>query len=374
MKTILPALLLVVTSTPAVAAENWSWTGDARGGLLGSETRNRAGATSDTTSWRARVRAGTATTLTDDWSLAARAAVRLDTRQDALSFGLDWAAPTPSGRGRGDATIDSLYLTYAPDAGAWRVRMGRFQSPFALDGVASKSLDRNDSPSFDVSWTDGVWVERRGDAWTAHVILQHNDASGPTNALRAPLAFDDGASRVGAYFGLAGNAPVGPFVQRMLGVTWLPRALAPFGVGHAVREDYWAVTAKMAAEWETPVVGTQLLLAGEIGYAPVTPGQTVMGSGHGDAGGIAWQTSANLLEVFPSHSVGVVYGRVADGWLVSPDFTPNEWLLEARWLWRYSATLAFDARVRRRSEIDVPFAALHPRRVGDFYVRATWRF
>ena len=108
MKTILPALLLVVASTPAVAAENWSWTGDARGGLLGSETRNRAGATSDTTSWRARVRAGTATTLTDDWSLAARAAVRLDTRQDALSFGLDWAAPTPSGRGRGAATCDSL--------------------------------------------------------------------------------------------------------------------------------------------------------------------------------------------------------------------------------------------------------------------------
>ena len=53
-----------------------------REGLLGSETRTRAGVTSDTYSGRARVRAGTGASLGDDWSFTVRAAARLDTRQD----------------------------------------------------------------------------------------------------------------------------------------------------------------------------------------------------------------------------------------------------------------------------------------------------
>lgn len=376
MKTPFIVLALLTAAAPVAAADNWTWTGDARGGLLGSETRSRAGDTSDTSSWRARVRAGTGAALDDDWSFTARAAARLDTRQDDLSFGIDWAAPSPGGLGLGEVTVDSLFFTYGRDGGPWRVRFGRFQSAFELDGVAKKSLDRNDSPSFDVTWTDGVWFERRGDAWTTHVIVQHNDASGPTNALRSPLAFDEDASRAGAFFGLEANEDTGPFVQRMLGVTWLPGALAPFGPGNAERDDYLALTAKTAAAWDLGGDGLRFMAAGEVGYAFDTPGQTVMGSGSGsgDARALAWQASVNLFNVFPAHNVGIVYARVADGWLISPDFSPNEWTLEARWFWRLNPSLAFDARVRRRAELDIPFATLHPRRTEDFYVRATWRF
>ena len=374
MKTASIVFLLILSAAgPAIAAD-WEITGDVRAGLLGSETRTRAGVTSDTSSGRARARFGAGTALGGGWSFGSRAAVRLDTRQEALSFGLDWSAPSPSGLGLGDATLDTLHFAYAPDGSRWRVRVGRFQSSFQLEGVAQKSLDRNDSPSFDVTWTDGVGVERRGDAWTTHLILQHNDASGPTNALRPPLAFDDGASRVGAFVGLEANTPAGPFVQRMIGFTWLPRALAPFGPGNAARDDYLAATAKAAAAWDLGASQRRFLVAGEVGYAPNTPDQTVMGSGNDDTSGLAWQASVNLLDVFPAHNVGVVYSRVGDGWLISPDFSPNDWALEARWFWRVNPSLAFDARVRRRSEIDLPFATLHPRRTEDFYVRATWRF
>ena len=374
MQTPFIVLALIAAAAPVSAADNWTWTGDARGGLIGSETRSRAGVTSDTSSWRARVRAGTSTTLGDAWSFNVRAAARLDTRQDDLSFELDWAAPGPGGLGVGDATIDSLFFSYAPAGDPWRLRVGRFQAAFELDGVAKKSLDRNDSPSFDVTWTDGVWFERRGRAWTTHVIVQHNDSSGPTNTLRPPLTFNEDTSRAGAFFGVAANADAGPFVQRMIGVTWLPGALAPFGAGNSERDDYLAVTAKTAAAWDLGAGGMRFMAAGEVGYTPDTPSRTVVGSGNGDAGGLAWQASLNLFDVLPSHNVGLVYARVADGWLISPDFSPNEWTLEARWFWRVNPALAFDARVRRRAEIDIPFATLHPRRLEDFYVRATWRF
>ena len=374
MKTASIVFLLVLSAAGPATAADWELSGDVRAGLLGSETRTRAGVTSDTYSGRARVRAGTGASLGDDWSFTVRAAARLDTRQDDLEFELDWAAPGPGGLGNGDVTIDSLFFTLAPDGSPWQVRLGRFQAAFELDGVAKKSLDRNDSPSFDVTWTDGAWVQRRGDAWTTHFIVQHNDASGPTNTLRPPLAFDDGASRVGAFVGLEANAPAGPFVQRMIGFTWLPQALAPFGPGHGERDDYLAATAKAAAAWNLGASQRRLLVAGEVGYAPNTPDQTVMGSGNGDASGLAWQASVNLFDVFPSHNVGVVYSRVGDGWLISPDFSANDWALEARWFWRVNPALAFDARVRRRSEIDLPFPLLHPRRIEDFYVRATWRF
>lgn len=342
--------------------------------MLGSETRLRTGVESDALSWRTRIRAGTRVRVASNWSVVGRVAGRFDSEQDGLSFELDFAAPSPSGLGIGQATVDTLHALYAPDGSPWRIRLGRFQAAFELEGVAKKSLDRNDSPSFDVTWTDGAWLEHRGGSWTTHLILQHNDADGPSNTLRRPLAFDADGSRAGLFMALAANEPAGPVVQRVVALTWLPGALHPLGVGSSVREDYLAVTAKTAAAWPFGSGDTRLMVAGEAGYALNTPRQAILGSGNDESRRFAWQTSLNLIDVVPRHSVGVVYGRVADGWLISPDFRPNEWALEARWVWRPNAAWAIDARIRRRSEIDLPFATLDPGRQEDFYVRATWRF
>lgn len=374
MKTTLCALLLVVAAPTAAAPDDWSFSGDIRAGLLGSETRARSGAVSDSTNWRARLRGGVTIPVRDAWTFNGRLAGLLDSEQTGESFELDWAAPSPSGLGTGQATIDTAHLAYAPAGSPWKVRVGRFQSVFELDGVAKKSLDRLDSPSFDVTWTDGVWVERRFEAVTAHAIIQHNDDDGPTNTLRSPLAFDRGGSRAGLFLGVAANQPLGPLVQRIVAVTWLPGALRPLGPAIPMDDDYLAVTAKTAAAWPIGDAGMRFLAALEVGYAPNTPTRFVMGSGTtGDADGLAWQASANLYDFVPSHSFGVVYGRVDDGWLISPDFRPNESAVEARWLWKVDASWAVDARVRRRIEMDLPLAT-PARRTEDFYVRATWRF
>lgn len=367
-------IALVVFGGSASAQEGLTLFGDVRSGVLGAETRVRSGAESESLSWRTRARVGARLGVDADWSIVGRAAGRFDTEQRDLSFELDLAAPSPSGLEDGQATIDTLHVLYAPADSPWRIRLGRFQTAFDLEGVAKKSLDRLDSASFDVTWTDGAWVARQGETWTGHLVLQYNDADGPSNTLRRPLAFAADESRVGVFAAFTANDPLGPIVQRVVAITWLPGALRPFGPGSPVRDDYLAATAKAAAAWPVGAADARLLIAGEAGYARNTPRQTILGSGNDETYRFAWQTSVNVMELIPSHSVGIVYGRVADGWLISPDYSPNQWALEARWLWRLNAAWAIDARVRRRAEIDLPFPALHPRRDEDFYLRATWQF
>lgn len=72
--------------------------------------------------------------------------------------------------------------------------------------------------------------------------------------------------------------------------------------------------------------------------------------------------------------LGVVYGRVADGWLLSSDFPANRKLAEVRWAWQVSQAWQLHVRLRRREEIDLSATAAGARRDDDLYVRATLRF
>src|SRR3546814_14100533 len=47
-----------------------------------------------------------------------------------------------------------------------------------------------------------------------------------------------------------------------------------------------------------------------------------------------------------------VYGRIADGWLLSSDFRPNDELLELRWVWQAAQACQLDARARRREGVE----------------------
>lgn len=101
-------------------------------------------------------------------------------------FWLHAYAPGPSGLENGQGTIDEAYLEYRSAEAPWSVRVGRFQAAWGLDDVMKKSLDQNDSPSFDITWTDGAWLQwQLSDDWTTHVIVRHNDRQGPTGTLRA---------------------------------------------------------------------------------------------------------------------------------------------------------------------------------------------
>jgi hypothetical protein len=374
MKLQIMFLLVLLGAGNALAADGVTTSGDVRIGVLDAEVRDRTGLTSSSDSLRARIRMGLARDSGDGWRVAGRVAAVLDSRQTSERIWLRTYAPSVTGLAPGQATVDELYVAYRPDDRPWEFRVGRFQAAFGLDDMMKKSLVQNDSPNFDVTWTDGVWFRYRGTALTTDVILRHNARRGPSGTLRPPLDFGDGGARYGAFFAVQASRPVGPVLQRMVTVTWLPSALRPGGLADPRTEDYLAISARGAAEWPAGAGGMRVRVGAEFGYADNTPDRMTVGSGTGDADGLSWQASLSLMEFAPAHSVSLVHGRVADGWLVSSDFRPNEALTELRWAWRVSSAWTVTARIRRRSEIDLPAAVLNGRRTDDFYIRTTWKF
>jgi hypothetical protein len=373
---LLLAFAALAMHSPLLRAEPARTFGDARLSFFASERDARDGTTTDEEGVRLRLRLGAETGLSDHWLLRGRIAGRYSTEQDRSRLWLKAWTPTSTGLEDGDTTVDELFLHYAPSDGPWSVRIGRFQSKFELKGVAAKSLDRNDSPNVDVTWTDGIHMQYQWTPdWRTHLVLQSNASNGTGQATRGPLTFDSGGSSVTSYAALESTAPLGPLKQRLFAVTWMPNTLATDGVGAERREDYVTLTAKLFAEWPIGAAGMRGGLGGEAGYAPNTPAEATVGAGDGDnADGFARTFSLNLMDFAPGHHLAFVHGWTGAGWLISPDFRNNDKLLEIRYQWRFSKNWSLEARVRRREEIDLPAAATEARVDDDLYVRFSGRF
>ena len=95
-------------------------------------------------------------------------------------------------------------------------------------------------------------------------------------------------------------------------------------------------------------------------------------AGAGDADGLAWNIAISLMEFKPDHSIGVNYGQVGAGWLLSPQFRQNESLIEIRYQWRRSKQLALDFRIRQRRELEQLSLSDRKREELDFFLRFTW--
>ena len=282
--------------------------------------------------------------------------------------------PTQRGMADGDITLDEVFLQwYRLDK--FDLALGRLQTKFvARGGVFAKSLDRNDSQNFNVNWTDGLHgTIRAKSGWVSHLILQHNAAEGATNVRRAPLDFDDSGARV-SYFVAFENLERKPlFLQRALDISYLPKSLLKDGTLSGRREDYYGVVIRSANRWPERNDGIRLRVAAELGYAPNTQTKTATGlSGNGDTDGLAWNFVVSLMDFKPNHSIGVNYGQVGAGWLLSPQFRQNEWLGEIRYQWRRSSNLAFDFRIRKRKELQQLDLADRKQEEIDFYIRFTW--
>jgi hypothetical protein len=356
------------------AAVDFSVNGDLRTGFFSLHRDDRDGTEDTTDELRLRVRLGLNAKLNEQWMAQVRFAGRYSTDdRNELHFKIFSSLPADDGLRRGDSTLDEAYVEYRPDT-AWQVRLGRFQSKAELDGVAKKSLDRNDSPNTDITWTDGVQVKHTSvNSWVTTAIAQYNDSEGATQVRHAPLDFRDDGSRASYFVGLENTQKTGPIVQRAVDVTWLPDALHSDGVGVGPVDDYWGLVGRLAGQW--PMRGsTKFMLAGEVGYAPNTPQRSVVRTGtSGDADGLAVQVTFNFIDIVPKHSAGLVFGRAGDGWLLSPDFGPNTNLVELRYKWAIDKKQALEARVRNREDIHQRVGSLYKREDVDFYVRYSFK-
>lgn len=372
------SLVLMVTGLalagPSAAVE-FTLNGDVRAGFYSLHRDDRDGKEDTTDELRLRVRPGVGAKFNEQWLAQVRFAGRYSTDdRNALHFEIFNRLPADDGLRRGDSTLDELYVEYRPDT-AWQVRLGRFQSKAELDGVAKKSLDRNDSPNADITWTDGVQVKHTSvSGWATTVIAQYNDSEGATQVRHAPLDFRDDGSRVSYFVGLENKQKAGPLVQREVDVTWLPDALHSSSVGVGPVEDYWGLVGRLAGQWPMRA-NMKFMLAGEMGYAPNTPRRSVVKTGtSGDADGLAAQITFNFIDIVPKHSAGLVFGRAGDGWLLSPDFGPNTNLVELRYKWAIGKKQTLEARIRNREDIRQRVGSLHKREDVDFYVRCTFKF
>lgn len=362
------------TDTVAAAA-SWQFSGDARGGLFISERRARDGQRSDEQDLRLRLRLAAERPLGSGWSVRARLAGSWSADNPDTRFYLRGSTPTGSGTNPGDVTIDELQLNYRSGSSDWWLKAGRLQSRFLLQGVAGKSLDRNDSSNVGINWTDGVQVSHAlGGGWRSHVILEYHPASGGGSTRRSPLDFSSSSSRIAGFAGIENLEPAGPIVQRMLALTWKPSALASDGIAAARRDDYVTMVGRIAAQWLIGNRGMRLLAGAEAGYAPET--HRLAGAGaQADrrASGTAWQASLNLYDIRPGHHLGLVHGRAGAGWLLSTDYRSDDRLTELRYQRRFSPQLSMEARVRIRRELSAPPDLRH-RVDQDAYLRLSARF
>jgi len=363
------------TAAPPADDAGWKFSGDLRGGWFASERTARDGTETDQDAFNARLRVAVERGLGEHWTVRTRVAGRFSSEQDGTDVYLRGYAPTRTGAAFGDITLDEAYLGYrAPDDGL-RLRIGRFQSAFALPGVASKGLDRNDSPNIDINWTDGVHLDMPvAGGWRGHVIGQYRHRKGSGAVAHAPLDFSDDGSRATWFLGLENRQRIGPVTQRMVSLTWMPDSLADRGLGDPAREDYLAIDARIAAEWPLREGGPRFVAGAESGYAPRTPRAGVVGTGSGgDAGGLAWQVLASVYDFAPRHHIGIAVGRADAGWLLSPDYRPNDRSAEIRYQWQFLPKTSMEARVRERTELEHP-AGNRARVDRDVYVRLTHKF
>ncbi len=374
------AALFAATCLPAGAQDQplagaLTWGGDMRLGYFTQRHDDSDGSSDGKDELASRIRMGLKWQPGDALAAQVRLAGRYSTEDNHPHFEFFDHIPDTDGLRAGDSTVDLLLLRWTPDPG-WEVTLGRWQAAFELAGIPGGSLDRSDSPNIDISWTDGVHVVRHGDSgWDTHVILQYNTQDGATNVRLPPLDFTDSGSRVTYFAAMENIARAGALVQRTLDVSYLPQSLHPDGPGTARSEDYWAFVGRLAADWPLLPHGTHFLAGIEVGYAPNTPTRAASGlSGSGDAGGMAWQVSLNLLDIRRGHGVAYQYGRAQPGWLISPDFRSNEELHEVRYEWEISEARRLTARYRDRRDLVTPVGAVQSRRDQDLFLRYSIRF
>ncbi len=355
--------------------DTFSWGGDVRAGYFSLQRDDRDNSETSTDEARLRVRIGLKAKFSDQAEAKIRFAGRYSTLESNHEhFEVFSRITAGDGLRRGDSTIDEFYLKARP-ADNWEVKFGRMQTKYELMGVAKKSLDRNDSPNVDITWTDGMHVTYKGNnGWRTHAIVQRNLSAGATQVRRSPLNFSDDGSRISYFIAMENTTSVGPIVQRALDVTLLPDALRKDGTANGRIDDYWAVVGRLAAQW--PMQGSsKFMLAGEFGYAPNTPTRAATSTGtSGDTDGYAGQLTFNFIDFRPGHSVGLVLGVAETGWLLSPDFRNNNTLVETRYKWKLAKNQAVEARLRRREDIDQLTTAAKKREDIDAYVRYTYKF
>ena len=293
-----------------------------------------------------------------------------------LEFVMEDAAPQSNGLKGGQFTFDELYLHwFRTDRASFAV--GRLQTRFVMrSGVYAKSLDRNNSNNVNVNWTDGFQATYRArNGWNSSYVLERNSRDGASSIRHGELDFDDNKARNTSFFGFENINRWGPIVQRALDISYLPSSLLKDGTADGRREDYWGIVGRLVGRWPQRREGIRLRAGIEAAYAPETATREAVDI-DSSVNGLAWDIVISLMDFLPTHSIGLNYAQTGAGWLLSPQFRPNEELIEIRYIWNPGKPYwpLLEARIRRREDLEQLIGASQKREEFDGYLRLTWDF
>ena len=164
-------------------------------------------------------------------------------------------------------------------------------------------------------------------------------------------------------------------MQRAFDLSYLPASLLKDGEPEGRRTDYWGLVGRLMFVWPPEKEGIRLRAGAEIGYAPETPTYDGVNlPGNGDVDGFAWNVVISAMNFAPGHNFGLNYARTGAGWLLSPQYRPNEELIELHHQWLTGKIPLLETRIRRRTDLDQQVGTVRKRTQWDFFIRATYRF
>ncbi len=291
-----------------------------------------------------------------------------------LDVVMEDSAPQRNGLKGGQFTFDELYLHwFRTERGS--IAVGRLQTRFVMrSGVYAKSLDRNNSNNVNVNWTDGAQATYRAkNGWNSSFIWEHNSRDGASSIRHGELDFDNSKAQNTWFAGVENIDRWGPIVQRALDISYLPSSLLKDGTADGRREDYWGVVGRLVGRWPQRRQGIRLRAGIEMAYAPNTATPEAVGV-TSSVNGLAWDVVVSLMDFLPTHSIGINYAQTGAGWLLAPQFRPNEELFEIRYIWNPRSPLwpLVEARIRWREDLEQFVGASQKREEFDGYLRFTW--
>jgi hypothetical protein len=378
-----PVFLIVILliNTPALNAQiplsdnhKLFLTGDIRTGYFGIIGENRDGSSADFHEIRNRSRIGIRYTPHQRVTFQARYAIRLNSRDFELKPGLHTTDPGNGGLRMGEGAFDEAYLQFK-FSDRFSSRIGRFQTSYAIGGVISNAIIRNDSPNVDVKWTDGAlfaFIPAAG--WNADLVVQWHHKNAPSNTYRNPLDIANSDTPFTFFTHIRKSYKDNVIRYTALDVIYSPDALIKTMDGN--RGDYAAAAVKTQLGWELPSSRT-LLWGGEIAYSFNRPDETVVRMGTTDgkkAGGLGFQTNLSIQNLFKGHNLGFIAAILEPSLLTSADYWNNILLFEIRHTYRFTERLSAETRMRYRGDhrqlsgVDQKRWQLFP------YARLTYRF
>jgi hypothetical protein len=347
--------------------------GQIRSGYFTQHRNDRDSSRKITDEMRLRALIGVKYKFTENLILSTRVAGRYSTEQEKFDFILnDYVIPGKDGILQGQTTIDEFNLEFKATS-YLKIKAGRFQTSFELGGVPKKSLDRNNTVNTDINWTDGIHATYTlPQEWEWHFIAQNNAKKGSSVYFRTPLDFSDAASRISYFTIVKSTSKDSWFAQRELSLSYLPHSIPQIDTT-ARSKDLFSAVARVAKS--IPVrTNAKIYLGAEGGLVSSTPEKKLVKTGtEGNAGRYAYQVSAHILDLFKTQNLGIVYGNVDDGFLISPDLRPNNHEIEIRHQWKITKKLSMENRIRSRTDKYRINNSKKSREDIDLYFRLTYR-